>query len=79
MNRAEYEAGRAFFRLLCGLRRVAPIQVLVQSRLRNLMRSPLVSGYVALMHRTASRADPLSVPLARRLYWFRIGPDDIPF
>ena len=79
MNRMEYEAGRAFFRLLCRLQREAPIRVLAQGRLQSLQRHPLVRRYVALMRRTDSRADPLSVPIARRLYWFRIGPDDIPF
>lgn len=76
MTRAEYLAGRAMFRMFCGLQRTMPVN---PARLRHLARHPMARRYAALMLPVEVKGDPLLVPISRRLSWFQIERDGIPF
>lgn len=76
MTRAEYMAGRAMFRLFLGLQRAAPVNPV---RLRHLATQPMARRYAALMMPVEVKGDPLLVPISRRLSWFQIERDGIPF
>lgn len=73
MNRAEYEAGRSVFRLLCALRGQANVRPGIVPRMPRIARE-----YGRLMMRQGC-IDPLAVPLVTRLYWFRMSRDAIQF
>lgn len=76
MTRAEYEAGRAMFRLVCALRRTAPVN---PNRLQCLRGHPMARRYAALMLPVEVKGDPLLVPISRRLSWFQLERDGLPF
>lgn len=76
MTRAEYEAGRAMFRLMCGLRRTAPVN---PNRLQCLRGHPMARRYAALMLPVEIKGDPLLVPLWKRQFDFTLSRDGIPF
>lgn len=76
MNRAEYEAARATFRLARGLKRQLPVN---PRRLKIIWGTTLARRYAALMLPIEAASDPLAVPLMTRLHWFRLDKDGLPF